>query len=136
MTTTTTTTPGPTSEFTIPVAPVPASRPRVPRFGKPYYVGRYKTFREAVRGWVAKAHLRTHRVPLECSVTFVCKRPAKPANPFPIGDIDNYLKAVWDGLNGHAFTDDKQIHTVYAVKRFTRPGEDPHIHIILTEVHP
>lgn len=134
--TTRATRPAATSEFTIPVAPVPASRPRVPRYGKPYYVGKYKTFRDEVRGWVATAHLRTFRGPLRCSVTFVCKRPAKPANPFPIGDIDNYLKAVWDGLNGHAFADDKQIHVVYAVKRFAEAGEEPHIHITLEEVHP
>ncbi len=25
------------------------------------------------------------------------------------GDMDNLLKAVWDSLNGHAYTDDKQI---------------------------
>ena len=26
------------------------------------------------------------------------------------GDIDNYLKSLSDGLNGHAYVDDKQIH--------------------------
>ena len=25
------------------------------------------------------------------------------------GDMDNLLKALWDSLNGHAYTDDKQI---------------------------
>jgi Holliday junction resolvase RusA-like endonuclease len=28
------------------------------------------------------------------------------------GDIDNYLKSVGDGLNGHAYVDDKQVHMI------------------------
>lgn len=30
------------------------------------------------------------------------------------GDIDNYVKAISDGLNGHAYLDDKQIHMLTA----------------------
>lgn len=32
------------------------------------------------------------------------------------GDIDNYVKLVMDGLNGVAWTDDKQVVWVYAAK--------------------
>jgi len=28
------------------------------------------------------------------------------------GDVDNYVKAISDGLNGHAYLDDKQVHHV------------------------
>lgn len=28
------------------------------------------------------------------------------------GDVDNYVKAISDGLNGHAYKDDKQVHHV------------------------
>ncbi len=125
-----------TSEVTIPVCPVPASRPRVPRYGKPYYTGKYKTFRDEMREWLARYApvLTISEAPLECTVVFVCKRPAKPANSYPIGDIDNYLKAVWDSLQGQiCLQDDKQITQVNGWKRFTEKGEDPHIHIKFEE---
>jgi Holliday junction resolvase RusA-like endonuclease len=31
------------------------------------------------------------------------------------GDLDNYIKSILDGLNGAAFTDDRQVHYVNAV---------------------
>jgi Holliday junction resolvase RusA-like endonuclease len=34
------------------------------------------------------------------------------------GDLDNYEKAVGDGLNGHAYRDDKQVH--YSETFFTK----------------
>ena len=34
------------------------------------------------------------------------------------GDIDNYEKALSDGLNGHAYVDDKQVH--YMESYFTK----------------
>jgi crossover junction endodeoxyribonuclease RusA len=32
------------------------------------------------------------------------------------GDVDNYIKTIMDGLNGVAWTDDKQVHYVEAWK--------------------
>ena len=65
---------------------------------------------------------------LHCDVTFVVHSPRKPANPYPLGDVDNYLKAIWDSLQGRAFfKDDKQIESVNAVKRYVVDGEEPHI---------
>ena len=60
--------------------------------------------------------------PLTVTAEFICKKPAKPANPYPIGDIDNYLKAIWDSLQGRLyFRDDKQIETVHAHNRESIP---------------
>jgi Holliday junction resolvase RusA-like endonuclease len=74
--------------------------------------------------------------PLHCDIEFVVKRPGNPANPYPIGDIDNYLKAIWDSLQGRAFfKDDKQIESVNAVKRYTVDNEEvPHIAIAFKEI--
>jgi len=72
--------------------------------------------------------------PLYCDVEFVVKRPRHPANSYPIGDIDNYLKAIWDVLQGRAFfKDDKQIEAVDATKRYTVPDEEPHTRIFFEE---
>jgi crossover junction endodeoxyribonuclease RusA len=38
-------------------------------------------------------------------------------------DVDNLVKALLDGLNGVAFTDDKQVHELSAVK-LPRPTKD------------
>lgn len=108
----------------IPVTPVPASRPRVPRFGKPFYTGKYRDFRSQMDVWVAQqSPTILLEGPLFCRVEFVCKRPAKPAKTYPIGDIDNYLKAIWDSLQGRLyFKDDKQIERVIASKRYSLSG--------------
>lgn len=118
----------------IPVTPVPAARPRVPRFGKPFYVGKYKDFRSQMDVWVADQQpTDLLEGPLTVHAEFICKRPAKPANPYPIGDIDNYLKAIWDSLQGRLyFRDDKQIETVYATKRFSQSA-NPRILLTIEE---
>ena len=36
------------------------------------------------------------------------------------GDVDNYCKAISDGLNGHAYLDDKQVHHMEVF--FTKEG--------------
>ena len=69
--------------------------------------------------------------PVHVDVEFVCSKPKNPANPYPKGDIDNYIKAIWDGLNGKwGFGDDRQIVSVTALKRYQNPAEEePHIRI-------
>ncbi len=126
-----TTTQGTSKLHVISVEPVPASRPRVPRFGRPYYTGRYKSFREELEEWIEANDLpEPLDGALSCVVVFVCKRPKKLTNPYPRGDVDNYLKAVFDSLQGHAFMfDDKQVSVVLAIKRYAKPGEEPHITI-------
>ena len=39
----------------------------------------------------------------------------------PKADIDNYLKAVLDCLNGKLWEDDTQIREIYATKQWTKP---------------
>tara|TARA_R110000824_G_scaffold26873_3_gene91851 strand:+ start:4688 stop:4963 length:276 start_codon:yes stop_codon:yes gene_type:complete len=75
--------------------------------------------------------------PLVCIIVFVCPKPASPANPYPNGDVDNYIKAAWDQLNRRAFFhDDKQVWKVTATKRYATAIEEPHIYIKFTKEHP
>lgn len=124
------------------IEPVPASRPRVSKFGT-YYVGRYKTFRAELQKILSGLDLPPPVPdPMAVWVDFVCKRPKKPTNPYPIGDIDNYDKAALDGMKTvkgyeHAlmdglksfgfWEDDKQIVELHSFKRFTLGSETPHI---------
>lgn len=92
--------------------PVPASRPRVPRFGKPYYVGRYKKFRaefakilDQLEFPFKDTHVGAYQVDLQLWV----KRPKKTARLWPLGDNDNYEKAVWDCLTKRAWDNDDAI---------------------------
>jgi Holliday junction resolvase RusA-like endonuclease len=118
----------------IPVTPVPAARPRVPRYGKPYYIGRYAKFREAMTQWVTEQPpVNISENPLAVYVEFAVNKPKNPANSYPTGDIDNYVKAVLDSLQSRMFLkDDKQVEYLEATKRYV-DNEIPHIKITFKE---
>ena len=46
-------------------------------------------------------------------------------------DADNCLKAVLDGLNGVAYDDDKQVVTIFVMKRY---NENPRVDVEISEV--
>ena len=112
-------------EYVFPVNPVPASRPRVGKFGS-YFTGTYKSFRS--RAAEAVANVLGHgfkpldgslRVDIECYV----ERPKSPTKTYPRGDVDNYAKAVLDSLNGKLWIDDSQITELYVTKTYCSPGD-------------
>ena len=101
--------------------PVPASRPRVSRWGT-YYAKTYKAFRVAFALEVAE--FRKDFRPLlgerlKVKVVICCKRPKTTKLPHPRGDIDNYLKALFDSCNEFAWRDDIQIQEVWAHKQWS-----------------
>ena len=51
----------------------------------------------------------------------------------PRVDADNVLKVVGDALNGVLWADDGQVVTVCVVKRYTRDGEAPAVHVSVTD---
>ncbi len=120
-------------EATFMVTPRPASRPRVGRWGT-YYTGNYKTFRAEMADLLARVDLPPPTDnPLAVCVEFVCPSPKKPTNPYPMGDIDNYTKALFDSVQKAGFfNDDKQIVEVHATKRYVYPGEEPHITMLVS----
>lgn len=113
------------------LSPVPASRPRVTRWGT-YYTKTYKA-------WIAAAEKAIPQSrdpltgPLTISVEFVVQRPKTSKRAYPKGDIDNYEKAVYDMLTkrGYWHDDDQLVTTSTVTKRFTEPGEEPGFTVIV-----
>ena len=110
------------------IVPVPAARPRVTKWGT-YYPKKYAEFRKEFARLLVRTGLpRAVLSPLEVNLEFVCRRPKNPTNSYPMGDLDNYVKAVLDSIQSKAwFKDDKQIQAIGAYKRYTRDDEVPHI---------
>lgn len=102
----------------IPVTPVPASRPRVTRWGT-YYGKTYSKFRKdakvALDGVYDGEPLSGG---LEVSLWFYCKKPKTTRRVEPRGDVDNYVKAILDSCNEKIWEDDDQILRLTARKRW------------------
>ena len=49
-------------------------------------------------------------------------RKSAPTHHTQTPDVDNLIKFVFDAINGHVFSDDKQVTSVYAVKRWAKTG--------------
>ena len=113
-------------EWLFPISPVPASRPRVSRHGA-YFAGPYKKFRQDMsdltcdvigHGFVPFSE--PIRVDLELFVT----RPKTTKLVSPRSDIDNYIKSVYDSLNGKLWEDDSQIVVAYCSKQWAEEGQE------------
>jgi Holliday junction resolvase RusA-like endonuclease len=118
------------AEYTIPIEPVPAARPRVSRWGA-YYPKRYRDFKAALAAaFIAAARPAPVRDgPCRVEVEIVAPRPASTKLPFPKPDIDNYLKSVFDAATGSVWEDDWGIRECSATKRWTEKGEDAHVRL-------
>lgn len=89
--------------------PVPASRPRVSKWGT-YYGKRYTAFRkEAKAAFDAGDFGEPLSGPLSVHLEFYCKRPKTTKRTTPRGDIDNFMKGILDSANGVLWEDDDQI---------------------------
>ncbi len=105
-----------------PLEPVPASRPRVTKWGA-YYGKRYTQFRKDAGLVIPEVYTDQPLTgTLEVSVWFYCKRPKTTKRTEPRGDVDNYVKALLDSCNGKVFEDDDQIKRITATKQY----EDEH----------
>jgi Holliday junction resolvase RusA-like endonuclease len=129
--------------FTLPGACPPAPRPRIrvinlpggKRMGVAYYVGKYKDFVvEAPKQIPPSDEYFPKGTPVNVDVTLYLPRPAKPANPYPVGDIDNYCKSILDAItkNGTYWKDDAQIERLTAVKLYTTDAPRTHVFITST----
>ena len=113
-------------EWTFPISPIAASRPRVSKHGA-YFAGPYKDFRKIMQELVPEvigAGFFPYEGPLAVDVELYVKQPKKTKLNSPRADIDNYLKSIFDCMNGRLWEDDKQIQKVYATKQWASKEED------------
>lgn len=116
-------------KFTAELVPVPFKR--VMTCGKQRYNDRrYSDFKKEL-GYIAKIAMGG-REPLTGALKLHADFYKKRKNPHKKGwgDVDNFLKAVMDALNGICYVDDVQVMKVSGTKNF---GE-PRIEISLEEL--
>lgn len=124
-----------TAEVSLVVAialnPVPASRPRVGKWGV-HYLKTYAT-------WMKMAAIKLKDFAdatdepyfptgeLAVMTEFVVQKARTSKKTSPRGDVDNYEKAAWDAITKceAIWKDDDQIVMSLSFKRFTEPKEDP-----------
>jgi Holliday junction resolvase RusA-like endonuclease len=106
------------------VEPVPASRPRVTRWGT-YYGKRYERFRVAMVQALQFNKSAPISGDLWLEAEFICPPPKKITRTSPRGDIDNYVKGPLDSMTKHGgfWNDDDQIVHIEATKRYQKGNE-------------
>lgn len=119
------------------LTPVPASRPRVTKWGS-YYGKNYERFRKAAQEAFEQALQSVptfepipRHVPVAVTLEFVCERPKAGKLLVPVGDADNYAKGPLDSMTslGRFWADDVQVAALTVLKRYAAAGEDPHINV-------
>jgi len=121
---------GCTHSTTFYIAPVPASRPRVTRWGA-YYGKKYTAFKndmkELVVDMVKVDGLLSVSLVFWVPMAASWSKKKKAANDLQWctnnADIDNYIKAILDAMNGYAYDDDRQVVRITAEKRWAVAGK-------------
>ena len=116
-----------------PFDPVPASRPRVTRWGV-YYSKTYSSWKTLAEKHTTAGPLQlAATTPLVVVVESVCRKAKSSKLAFPKGDTDNYAKGPLDVITNASgyWCDDKQVIWLLSGKRFAAPEESPHtaVHI-------
>ena len=119
-------------ELYIPTSPVPASRPRVGRWGT-YYSKTYQTWMRTVDDLLRP--LKKNAAPtgeiIHVSIHMACTKPRTGELSHPRGDLDNYVKAACDAVTRSEliWLDDRQVVTEQATKRYAIADEEAHTFI-------
>ena len=119
----------------IPVNPVPASRPRVSKWGT-YYGKIYQNFRNDMREELEGNLNVKIDGPLDVHLEVIVLKPKTGKRTFPRGDVDNYAKGILDSLTNHGnvWNDDDQIINLTIFKRYAAPEEDAGILVHINTV--
>lgn len=108
----------------IPGEPIAKERPRFNRTTGNFYTPASTRAYEETIAFLAMA--QREKIEFE-PVRFHALFYTAKKNP---SDIDNLTKAIWDGLNGHAFTDDKQICEAHIARV---RSSNPRVEILVEE---
>lgn len=122
-------------EFMLDVPPVPASRPRVSKWGT-YYGKKYQQFmNDASNELVTYKGLKVEG-PVVVFLEHVCAKPKTTKRDYPVGDVDNYAKGPLDVMTKTEkfWKDDDQVVLLTTGKRFVDPGEEPQVRIYWYEL--
>jgi len=105
--------------FRVPIRPKVKERPRIRKDGRRYTPKTTSVYEAAVAECYTGPRFEG---PVEISIllqkdssTVTIRESDHKPSPLR-GDIDNYMKAIMDALNGVAYVDDRQVLVVRAVK--------------------
>ena len=121
----------PSDECSLWLPPVPASRPKVGRWGT-YYGKNYAAWKNKADQLLreqAVSNIVNEPVtgPLIVLVEQVCKKPRTTKRHWPVGDVDNHAKGPLDAVTRSSlgWIDDDQIIALMVIKRFAEQDEEP-----------
>lgn len=120
--------------FFLPIKPNAAQRTRATcrgRFAQVYDDPKYRAWKDQalilLSGISATEDFRSLRDrPIAIHTTIIVKPPKTTKLSNPRGDVDNYLKSLFDAItqSGGWWSDDVQIVECHALKRWAKPNED------------
>lgn len=124
------------TEFFINTKPVPASRPRVSRWGT-FYGKNYTNWRKEAADILNGMPESRLEGPLFVITKVVCPKPKTSKRDYPRGDTDNYEKAVWDSITSSdvGWIDDDQIVINLTYKRFAEQGEACGVYVSIYQIN-
>lgn len=107
-------------KLNLPIAPVAWERVKRGSYGQAYVPTKTRVFKNTV-GILAKAYCKKPlEGPLRLIINFYIVPPKRRTRTYPHvrPDLDNYIKAIKDGLNGVVWLDDAQIVDLRALKSY------------------
>lgn len=128
-------------QFTIPIEPVAWERVKRGKYGNAYVPPKTEKFKMAVALY-ANSIVNDHLLegPLRLTARFILTKPTSVdrVRPWVRPDLDNYLKALKDGLNGAVYKDDAQIVEFGdgTGKYYDQSGGRGRIEVLIEELEP
>lgn len=120
----------------LPIDPVAKGRPRFTKRGIAYTPTKTKSFeKDLVRLIKQRYKGKPLDKALTVEVNFLLKRPKSVKRKYPVTrpDIDNYLKALFDAMNGVVFKDDSLVIEVIARKKYSPTPNFGFIQVIVDD---